>query len=213
MSILTIESESDHFSPYRADGKLYGFVCVVTGANQPVSSAIAVGLAGIHQYPQKSNSGLALGQLHSPWRNLHLYLYLHLHLLILRPSPRTSAKRIPTPKSSTTLTLSPPNKAHSPSSTKPSIPGAVLTSGSARPASLTHPPSTPQRLPTCRNALSQLHDALLRTQIAPACYGEDNYPNAAPKDQRYSSIVVVSSTVSPYGGCWVRVTPCLATPP
>ncbi len=29
-----------------------------------------------------------------------------------------------------------------------------------------------------------------------------SYPNAAPKDQRYGSIVVVSSTASTYGGCW-----------
>jgi len=29
-----------------------------------------------------------------------------------------------------------------------------------------------------------------------------NYPNAAPKDQRYGSIIVVSSTASTYGGCW-----------
>jgi hypothetical protein len=48
MSTLTMESESDHFSPYRADGKLYGFVCVVTGANQPVGGAIAVELAGMY---------------------------------------------------------------------------------------------------------------------------------------------------------------------
>lgn len=29
-----------------------------------------------------------------------------------------------------------------------------------------------------------------------------NYPNAAPKDQAYGSIVVVSSVASSYGGCW-----------
>lgn len=29
-----------------------------------------------------------------------------------------------------------------------------------------------------------------------------NYPNAAPKDQAYGSIVVVSSVASTYGGCW-----------
>lgn len=29
-----------------------------------------------------------------------------------------------------------------------------------------------------------------------------NYPNAAPKDQKYGSIIVVSSTASTYGGCW-----------
>ena len=46
---LTMESESDHFSPYRPDGKLYGFVCVVTGADQPVGSAIVAELAGKHR--------------------------------------------------------------------------------------------------------------------------------------------------------------------
>lgn len=44
---MTMENESDHFSPYRSDGKLYGFVCVVTGADQPVGGAIATELAGI----------------------------------------------------------------------------------------------------------------------------------------------------------------------
>lgn len=29
-----------------------------------------------------------------------------------------------------------------------------------------------------------------------------NYPNAAPKDVAYGSIVVVSSVASTYGGCW-----------
>jgi len=29
-----------------------------------------------------------------------------------------------------------------------------------------------------------------------------NYPNAVPKDQRYGSIIVMSSTASTYGGCW-----------
>jgi len=29
-----------------------------------------------------------------------------------------------------------------------------------------------------------------------------SYPNAAPKDRRYGSIIVVSSTASTYGGCW-----------
>lgn len=34
-----------HLSPYRSDGKLYGFVCVVTGATQPVGRAIVTELA------------------------------------------------------------------------------------------------------------------------------------------------------------------------
>lgn len=39
------DMDSSHFSPYRADGKLYGFVCVVTGAQQPVGQAIIHELA------------------------------------------------------------------------------------------------------------------------------------------------------------------------
>jgi hypothetical protein len=46
MPDLTMQAESDHFSPYRADGKLYGFVCVVTGADQPIGAAVVAELAG-----------------------------------------------------------------------------------------------------------------------------------------------------------------------
>lgn len=46
---MSIQEESDHFSPYRSDGKLYGFVCVVTGANMPVGGAIVTELAGVLQ--------------------------------------------------------------------------------------------------------------------------------------------------------------------
>ncbi|OBR15475.1 3-oxoacyl-(Acyl-carrier-protein) reductase [Colletotrichum higginsianum IMI 349063] len=52
------------FSPYRADGKLHGFVCVVTGAAQPVGQAIIEELAGMaptiacdcKEYTQGTNS-------------------------------------------------------------------------------------------------------------------------------------------------------------
>ena len=43
---MTTAMDTVHFSPYRADGKLYGFVCVVTGAQQPVGQAIIKELAG-----------------------------------------------------------------------------------------------------------------------------------------------------------------------
>ena len=42
----TIEMDSEHFSPYRPDGKLYGFVCIVTGATQPIGRAVTKELAG-----------------------------------------------------------------------------------------------------------------------------------------------------------------------
>jgi NAD(P)-dependent dehydrogenase (short-subunit alcohol dehydrogenase family) len=38
--------------------------------------------------------------------------------------------------------------------------------------------------------------------VAPHRGGSKPYPNAAPKTQRYGSIVVVSSVASTYGGCW-----------
>lgn len=31
-----------------------------------------------------------------------------------------------------------------------------------------------------------------------------DYPNAAPKDQKYGSIIVVSSVASTYGGSWLK---------
>ncbi|KAK8226314.1 hypothetical protein BKA81DRAFT_167353 [Phyllosticta paracitricarpa] len=38
--------DPEHLSPYRPDGKLYGFICVVTGATQPLGRAITMELAG-----------------------------------------------------------------------------------------------------------------------------------------------------------------------
>lgn len=35
----------DHFSPYRVEGKIFGYVCIVTGATQPVGRAIVAELA------------------------------------------------------------------------------------------------------------------------------------------------------------------------
>lgn len=43
---LTTDAQLDTLSPYRVDGKLFGFVCVVTGADQAIGSAIVTELAG-----------------------------------------------------------------------------------------------------------------------------------------------------------------------
>lgn len=37
--------DDNSLSPYRSDGKLYGFVCIVTGATQPIGQAIVAELA------------------------------------------------------------------------------------------------------------------------------------------------------------------------
>ena len=76
--------DSSPFSPYRSDGKLYGFVCVVTGATQPLGEAIVRELAGILEYiPAFRELRARLGRWlissrHSSW--LSLYLRLHPNL-------------------------------------------------------------------------------------------------------------------------------------
>ena len=70
------------------------------------------------------------------------------------------------------------------------------------------PPSidmtTPSDLQKCFEANSLAPFFALK--YAPAAMGKlaskGNYPNAAPKDQKYGSIIVVSSVASTYGGCW-----------
>lgn len=54
---MVMESESEYFSPYRPDGKLYGFVCVVTSANQPIGKAIATELAGTISHHMQALTG------------------------------------------------------------------------------------------------------------------------------------------------------------
>ena len=70
------------------------------------------------------------------------------------------------------------------------------------------PPSieitTPSDLQKCFEAISMAPFFALK--YAPAAMGKlaskGNYPNAAPKDQKYGSSIVISSGASTYGGCW-----------
>ena len=64
--------------------------------------------------------------------------------------------------------------------------------------------TSPEDLQKCFEANSLAPFFALK--YAPAAMGKlaskGNYPNAAPKDQKYGSIIVVSSVASTYGGCW-----------
>lgn len=64
--------------------------------------------------------------------------------------------------------------------------------------------TTPADLQKCFEANSLAPFFALK--YAPAAMeklaSKGNYPNAAPKDQKYGSIIVVSSVASTYGGCW-----------
>lgn len=67
------EMESEHFSPYRSDGKLYGFVCIVTGATAPVGKAVVTELAGENPTDGAYHRS-AIDWCRSPWRCLRIRL-------------------------------------------------------------------------------------------------------------------------------------------
>lgn len=78
----------------------------------------------------------------------------------------------------------------------------VCSSGLLGPPSLDA--TTPADLQKCFEANSMAPFFALK--YAPPAMAKltpkQGYPNAAPKDQRYGSIIVVSSVASTYGGCW-----------
>ncbi|RYP90569.1 hypothetical protein DL770_003331 [Monosporascus sp. CRB-9-2] len=159
---------TEDFSPYRADGKLYGFVCVVTGASQPVGQAIirelaAHGAASIYACDKTASSDT----------------YKTLVEQVGEESP--NSKIIPYPfnvaKEHETLVLIGP----------PSIEA-----------------TTPDDLQKCFEAHSLAPFFALK--YVPAAMAKltqkGTYPNAAPKTQKYGSIIVISSVASVHGGCW-----------
>ncbi|KAK4218175.1 3-oxoacyl-reductase [Rhypophila decipiens] len=177
------------FSPYRQDGKLYGFVCVVTGASQPVGQAIieelaAHGAASIYACDKTTNE-----QTFKP-----------LTSSLAQTHPNT--KIIPYPfnvaKEDETLTLIDEVLA-----SFGRLDVWVCSSGFLGPPSI---------YSTTADDLHKNFEAhslapFFALKHAPAAMGKmvsrgDGYPNAAPKTQKYGSIIVISSVASTYGGCW-----------
>ncbi|KAI4211266.1 MAG: hypothetical protein LQ351_005950 [Letrouitia transgressa] len=165
------KSTTSPFSPYRADGKLYGFVCVVTGATQPIGEAIISELAACSHTPSDP-----------------------------APSSLSAAtKIIPYPLSPTdeqdTLTL-----IDDVLNTWGRLDVWVCSSGLLGPPSIDA--TTPADLQKCfeTNSLAPF----FALKYAPPAMGKlcrkGDYPNAQEKDERYGSIVVVSSMGSTYGG-------------
>ncbi|KAK1512842.1 hypothetical protein CTAM01_00237 [Colletotrichum tamarilloi] len=176
------------FSPYRADGKLYGFVCVVTGAAQPVGRAIIEELAAHGAASIYACDKTASDETFKP-------LVTKVH----QEHPNT--KIIPYPfnvaKEEETLVL---------------IDELLNAFGRldiwVSSAGLLGPPSinetTPADLQRCFEAHSMAPFFALK--YAPPAMAKltekQSYPNAAPKSQKYGSIIVISSVASTYGGCW-----------
>lgn len=83
----------------------------------------------------------------------------------------------------------------------------VCSSGLLGPVSIDA--TTPADLQQCFEANSMAPFFALKyapPAMAKKMVAKGDYPNAAPKDREYGSIIVVASTASTYGGCWG---PCL----
>jgi len=176
--------DSEHFSPYRADGKLYGFVCVVTGATQPVGQAIVAELAA---------HGAACIYACSPTASPPSPT----SLTTAYPNTRIIPYPLPTTSEESTLAL-----IDDVLNTWGRLDIWTSSTGLLGPASITT--TGPRDLLSAfeTNAMP----AFFALKYAPAAMQKTmkkgSYPNAAPKDAAYGSIIVVTSVAGTYGGCW-----------
>jgi len=179
--------DTEHFSPYRADGKLYGFVCVVTGAHQPVGQAIIQELA---------SHGAACIYACDKGTSIS---YTTLIEAVAKDNPNTKIIGYPfnVAKEEETLGL-----IDDVLNTWGRLDVWVCSSGLLGPPSMEA--TTPMDLQKCFEANSMAPFFALK--YAPPAMAKtmpkQAYSNAAPKDQAYGSIIVVSSVASTYGGCW-----------
>ncbi|KAK4162106.1 hypothetical protein QBC43DRAFT_87666 [Cladorrhinum sp. PSN259] len=180
---------TEDFSPYRQDGKLYGFVCVVTGASQPVGQAIieelaAHGAAAIYACDPPPSPQTFTNQLSS--------------LATTHPNTKIVPYPFETATEDSTLTLIDEILAN-----YGRLDVWVCSSALLGPASIYD--TNAQDLTKCFEAHALAPFFALKH--APAAMGKlltekGTYPNAVRKQQRYGSIVVVGSVAGTYGGCW-----------
>jgi NAD(P)-dependent dehydrogenase (short-subunit alcohol dehydrogenase family) len=78
----------------------------------------------------------------------------------------------------------------------------VTSSGLLGPPNITE--TTPADLLRCfeANAMAPFFALKYAPPAMAKTTPKGNYPNAAPKDVKYGSIIVISSVASTYGGCW-----------
>lgn len=201
---------TEDFSPYRPDGKLvsdrvpkaspsyrqeakltrykYGFVCVVTGTSQPVGKAIVQelathGAAAIYACDQPT-------ALDADKDFVDAMSKEHPHTKVI-PYPFHIAK-----EEETVVLIDEVLHAFG------RLDVWVCSSGLLGPPSIHD--TTPADLQRCFEAHSMAPFFALK--YAPPAMGKltkkQAYPNAAPKSQKYGSIIVISSVASTYGGCW-----------
>ncbi|KAI9790171.1 MAG: hypothetical protein M1816_005371 [Peltula sp. TS41687] len=178
-------TESAYFSPYRPDGKLYGFICVVTGATHPIGKTIVSELAA-------HGAACVYACDRTPE---HTYDPLIDEIAKAHPNTKVIGYPYNVANEEDTLAL---------------IDDVLNTWGRLDiwvcNATLLGPQTigatTPGDLQQCfeTNSLAPF----FALKYAPPAMGKTtpkgNYQNAAPKDQKYGSIIVVSSIASTHGG-------------
>ncbi|KAK4173585.1 hypothetical protein QBC36DRAFT_335510 [Triangularia setosa] len=182
---------TDEFSPYREDGKLYGFVCVVTGASHLMGQAIIQELAA-------HGAAAIYACDHSPSPNFTTALSTSLSSLTTTLSPDqrpTLTKIIPYP-------TSPPSTATE-HETLALIDEILASHGRldvwvCSPSPLVGPPSIFDTTTPILYSLFENHalGPFFALKHAPAAMGKlaaegAGYPNAVRKKQAYGSIITV----------------------
>ncbi|EMF17051.1 NAD(P)-binding protein [Sphaerulina musiva SO2202] len=179
--------ESADFSPYRTDGKLYGFVCIVTGATQPVGRAIVLELAA-------HGAACIYACSSTPSDD-----FARVEQDVNKQYPNTKVIGYPFKLADEQDTL---GLIDDVLNAWGRLDIYVTSSGLLGPSSIAD--TTPADLLKLFEAnsmapffaLKYAPPAMLKTTP------KGNYANAAPKDQAYGSIIVVSSVASTIGGCW-----------
>jgi len=178
---------SGHFSPYRADGKLYGFVCIVTGATQPIGRAVVSELAAHGAACVYACSSIPKDDFSA---------------LIAEVEKQSSNCKV----------IGYPFKLANEEDTLGLIDDVlnawgrldiwVTSSGLLGPKSIAD--TTPADLLRTfeANALAPFFALKYAPPAMAKTTPKGNYPNAAPKDKPYGSIIVISSIASTTGGCW-----------
>ncbi|KAK8218522.1 hypothetical protein IWZ01DRAFT_428478 [Phyllosticta capitalensis] len=179
--------DSEHLSPYRSDGKLYGFVCIVTGATQPIGRAITMELAAHGAACVYACSTTSQDQ---PDDLPNTINPVHPNTKIV-PYPLNPAAE------EDTLTL-----IDEVLNTWGRLDVWVSSCGLL--GSPTLETTAPSDLRKCfeANAMAPFFALKYAPPAMAKTTPRGTYPNAAPKEVEYGSIVVVSSVASTYGGCW-----------
>ncbi|MCJ1315488.1 hypothetical protein MMC15_000808 [Xylographa vitiligo] len=193
-------SDSEFFSPYRPDGKLYGFICVVTGATLPIGRSIVYELAA-HGAACVYACSPTLDPSNGQSASIKSFDSASAELAadVNKEYPNTKVIGYPLDIANEQETLGLIDDVLNACGR---LDVWVCAAGWLGPAAIDK--TGPRELQRGWEANGLAPFFALRyapASMAKLC-SKGSYPNAAPKDVAYGSIIVVSSVASTYGGCW-----------